>query len=210
LKFEVEDIIDRLRIELNKPLPGEFAHQKMMPPDRLPKHPDGLISINQAAVLLLLFPDEGNLKTVFIRRPSSMKNHAGQIAFPGGRSELTDKDLSETAIREAVEEIGINSGEVEIIGHLSPVYVQVSNFSIQAYIGWTRNFPSFNIDKREVADIHVTSVDDLLDPASLSKQSVYTNYGITEFPGYMVDDIFIWGATAMILSEFIEVYRKSH
>lgn len=208
MKIKEQDIIDRLRIELNNPLPGNEAHRKMLPPDRPLEPQSGIAHINQAGVLLLLFPGEGKLKTVFIRRPSSMKNHAGQIAFPGGKSELIDKDLSETAIRETVEEIGINAEQVEIIGHLTPLYVRVSNFSVKAYIGWTQSFPTFNIDRREVADIHIISVDDLVNPSSLQTRAVNTIYGITEFPGYLVDDIFIWGATAMILSEFIEVYKK--
>ena len=137
-----------------------------------------------------------------------MKNHAGQIAFPGGKSEIIDKDLSETALREAGEEIGINANQVEIIGHLSPIYVRISNFSIETFIGWSHGIPSFKIDSSEVTGIHIIAVDDLVNPESLQMQEVDTSIGITMFPGYWVNDIFIWGATAMILSEFIEVYRK--
>ena len=137
-----------------------------------------------------------------------MKNHAGQIAFPGGKLEFTDKDLSETALREAAEEIGINTDQVEIIGQLSPIYVRISNFSIETFIGWSHRIPSFKIDSSEVAEIHIIAVDDLVYPESLQIQEVDTSIGTAEFPGYWVNDIFIWGATAMILSEFIEVYRK--
>ena len=137
-----------------------------------------------------------------------MKNHAGQIAFPGGRFELTDKDLKETAIRETVEEIGIESGQIEIIGQLSTLYVSISNFYIQAFIGWHKKIPSFVIHKREVAGLHVIPVDYLIHPGSLQYQKVDTMYGLTEFPGYLIDDVFIWGATAMILTEFIEVYNR--
>jgi 8-oxo-dGTP pyrophosphatase MutT (NUDIX family) len=208
LKSEVHNIIDRLSRELKNPLPGSTAHKKMAPPDRLLEPPPGNTNINQASVLLLLFHEDDKLKTVFIRRPTSMKNHAGQIALPGGKSEITDKDLSETALREAEEEIGINTDQVEIIGQLSPLYVRISNFSIQTFIGWSRQIPSFKIDNSEVASIHIVQVDDLVNPESLQIQEVNTSIGITRFPGYWVNDIFIWGATAMILSEFIEVYRK--
>ena len=207
MNVEIQNIIDRLRIELNKPLPGKVAHHKMAPPDRLLEPPPELVKINKAGVLLLLFPEGDMLKTIFIRRPSSMKNHASQIAFPGGQFEPTDRNLMATALREAVEEIGINSDHVEIIGKLSPLYVGVSNFSIHAFIGWSQAFPSFKIDDIEVDDIHILSINDIANPGSLQYQKVVTTFGITEFPGYMVDNVFIWGATAMILAEFIEVYK---
>jgi len=208
LKVEITDIIERLRIQLNNPLPGKAAQHKMIPLDRSLEPPPTNLNINQAGVLLLLFPEDGKLKTVFIRRPSSMKNHADQMAFPGGRSELTDKDLRDTALREAVEEIGIISEQVEIIGQLSPLYVNVSNFSIQPFIGWVAHMPVFEIDKKEVTDIYIISIDDLLNPGSLQSQKVDTSLGLQEFPGYFVNDIFIWGATAMILSEFLEIYNQ--
>ena len=208
MNVELQNIIDRLRIELNKPLPGKDAHHKMLPPDRLLEPPPELTKINQAGVLLLLFPEGDKLKTIFIRRPSSMKNHASQIAFPGGQFEPTDRNLMATALREAVEEVGINSDHVEIIGKLSPLYVRVSNFAIQAFIGWSQTIPLFKIDNTEVADFHIFSINDLANPVSFQNQKVNTTFGITEFPGFKVDDVFIWGATAMILAEFIEVYKK--
>jgi 8-oxo-dGTP pyrophosphatase MutT (NUDIX family) len=206
--LEVQDIIAQLKIELKNPLPGESAHRKMLPPDRSLELPSGIVNIKQAGVLLLLFPEDGKLKIVFIRRPSSMKHHADQIAFPGGRLEITDKDLTQTALREASEEIGLYSDEVEIIGQLSPLYVRASNFSIQAFVGWSQNPPLFKINNNEVADIHIFAIDDLVNPGSLQNQKVNTTFGVAEFPGYMIDDIFIWGATAMIISEFIQVYNR--
>jgi 8-oxo-dGTP pyrophosphatase MutT (NUDIX family) len=208
VKFDTQDIISRLRIELNNPLPGRKAHSKVLPPDRPIDLPSGL-KINQAGVLLLLFPDKGNINTIFIRRPSFMKNHADQIAFPGGQFEAKDKDLMGTALREAVEEIGINTDQIEIIGQLSPIYVKVSNFFIQPFIGWSPVIPAFQIDTNEVTGIHIIPVDDFVNPGTLQSQKVDTTHGLNEFPGYLIDDIFIWGATAMILSEFIEVYHKA-
>jgi 8-oxo-dGTP pyrophosphatase MutT (NUDIX family) len=209
MELEIQNIIDHLRIELNNPLPGKSAYDKLLPPERPPEPPSGVTKINQAGVLLLLFPDKGKLNTVLIRRPSFMKHHAGQIAFPGGQFESKDKNLMETALREAAEEIGINTGQVEIIGQLSTLYVKVSNFSIQPFIGWSPAVPSFQFDTNEVTGIHVIQVDDLLNPKTLQSQKVDTSNGFNEFPGFLVDDVFIWGATAMILSEFIEVFRRT-
>ncbi len=137
-----------------------------------------------------------------------MKNHAGQIAFPGGQYEPQDGEIMKTALREAEEEIGINPDEIEMIGRLSPLYVRVSNFCIQPFIGWSESIPAFRFDVNEVTGIHIIPVDDLLKPGTLQNREVDTSHGFTEFPGYLVDDVFIWGATAMILSEFMEVYRK--
>ncbi len=210
MKSDYQNIIDRLRIELNNPLPGKSAYRKVLPPDRSLEPPSGTIKINQAGVLLLLFPDKKEeLNTVFIRRPSFMKNHAGQIAFPGGQSEPKDKNLMETALREAVEEIGINTDQIEIIGKLSPLYVKVSNFCIQPYIAWSSVVPDFQFNTGEVTGLHIIPVNDLLKPETLQNRKVETSHGLTEFPGFLVDDVFIWGATAMILSEFNEVCRKA-
>lgn len=137
-----------------------------------------------------------------------MKNHAGQIAFPGGRFEPADKDLEETALREAVEEIGIDPANIEILGELSPLYVVVSNFSIHAFVGWSNSVPAFQINHSEVGDLFTISVDTLINQSALISREVSTSLGISEFPGYFVDEIFIWGATAMILTEFIEIYNK--
>jgi 8-oxo-dGTP pyrophosphatase MutT (NUDIX family) len=204
---EIQNIIEGLKIELNNPLPGKIAHSIMLPANSHVDPPYG-ININRAGVLLLLFPNKNKLNVVFIRRPSFMKNHAGQIAFPGGQYELKDNNLLETALREAVEEIGINAKHVEIIGQLSPIFVKVSNFFIQPFIGWSTFIPAFKIDTNEVTGIHIIPVDDFVNPETVQSQKVDTTHGSIEFPGYLVDDIFIWGATAMILSEFIEVYRN--
>jgi 8-oxo-dGTP pyrophosphatase MutT (NUDIX family) len=207
VSIEIQHIISRLKTELNNPLPGKAAHIKVLPVDR-PIDPPYGENINKAGVLMLLFPDKSRLNTVFIRRTSFMKNHAGQIAFPGGQFESKDKDLMGTALRETDEEIGVNPNHIEIIGQLSPIYVKVSNFFIQPFIGWSTFTPAFQIDINEVTGIHIIPVEDLVNPETLQIQKVDTMHGFNEFPGYLIDDIFIWGATAMILSEFIEVYNR--
>jgi len=178
----------------------------MLSPDLVPEPLSN--TTRKGSVLLLLIPQKGKLNIVFIRRPSFMKYHAGQIAFPGGGFEPADKDLKETAIRETNEELGIEGDQIEIIGELSPVHVVVSNYTVNAYIGWSAADPAFHFNKGEVDAMFIIPVQDLIGLNAIQHQEVITHLGKKKFPGYFVDGIFIWGATAMILTEFLEIYKK--
>jgi len=166
------------------------------------------IITRKGGVLLLLFPQNGKLSIVFIRRPSFMKYHAGQIAFPGGGFEPADKSLRQTAIRETIEELGVQSNEIEIIGELSPIQVLVSNYTVNAFIGWSQTYPSFNFNHSEVDAMFTIPLENFTNRGTLQFQEVETHLGMKKFPGYSVNGIFIWGATAMILTEFIEIYKR--
>lgn len=162
----------------------------------------------QSGVLLLIFQEGKSKKLVLIRRPVTMKNHAGQIAFPGGKMEPQDNGIVETALRESKEEIGIAPEKVRVIGTLSPVYVQVSNFVIHPVVGWYDSQPDFKMEATEVANVHIISIEDMLLPSSLTIHNVETLSGLLSVPGFSIDGLFIWGATAMILTEFLEIYTK--
>lgn len=198
----------RLKEALQEELPGEAAHRKMLPRGRDLYPETGKNNILQSSVLMLIFPDNGELHTCLIRRPAGMRNHGGQIAFPGGRYEPSDKDLIHTALRESFEEIGLDFQLPEIIGGLTPIYVQVSNFTINPFIGWCETMPRFTIDKREVDELFIIPVSQLLQPATSQSMEVVTPRGTLNVPGFAIDQVFIWGATAMILSEFTEIYQS--
>ncbi|HEY3390501.1 MAG TPA: CoA pyrophosphatase [Prolixibacteraceae bacterium] len=157
---------------------------------------------------MLLFPHIGKISTCLIRRPSTMRNHGGQIAFPGGRYEPTDNDLIDTALRESFEEIGTDKNQVEIIGALTPLYVNVSNFTMNPYIGWSETMPKFKIDSSEVDGIFIIPVEKFLHHESNQFKEVSTSRGKLEVPGFYIDELFIWGATAMIISEFNEIFKS--
>jgi 8-oxo-dGTP pyrophosphatase MutT (NUDIX family) len=198
----------RLTEALKSELPGEKAHIRMLPKGRglypsNEKHP-----VIQSSVLMLLFPFNGLIHTCLIRRPSSMTHHGGQIAFPGGKFELSDKELSHTALRESFEEIGTDKNTIEILGALTPLYIQVSNFKINPFIGWSNALPQFMIDKREVDELFKIPVEKFLQNPSNHLSTVNTSHGTLEVPGYEIDRLFIWGATAMIISEFNEIYKS--
>jgi len=205
---ELTNIKIRLTEALKNELPGQNAHLKMLPPGRELHPVASNISIIQSSVLMLLFPFNGMISTCLIRRPEAMRSHGGQIAFPGGRFETFDEDLLHTALRESFEEIGTDSDQIEMLGALTPLYVQVSNFTINPFIGWSDNLPLFKIDNREVDEIFIIPVERLLHHTTIQSREVTTIHGTFEVPGFYIDELFIWGATAMIISEFNEIFRS--
>ncbi|MEI6141363.1 MAG: CoA pyrophosphatase [Mariniphaga sp.] len=205
---ELTNHIARLKKALTNQLPGENAHRLMLPKGRELQPIVESTTILQSSVLMLLFPENGSLNTCMIRRPTTMRNHGGQVAFPGGRFEPSDITLQQTALRESFEEIGTDRNKIELIGELSPLYVQVSNFTIHPFIGWCDIVPIFKTDNQEVEELYIIPVSKFVDHTSPHLQSVNTIYGQMEVPGFYIDNLFIWGATAMIVSEFNEVYKS--
>jgi 8-oxo-dGTP pyrophosphatase MutT (NUDIX family) len=209
LLTESTSIKNRLHEALKEKLPGEGTHRLMLPVGRALYPEPGETMIIQSGVLMLIFPYRGKIHTCLIRRPSTMRNHGGQIAFPGGRYEPADTDLIQTALRESFEEIGTDKDQIEIIGALSPIYIQVSNFKIYPFIGWCDKLPDFKTDKSEVDELFKIPVETIFHPTTFQTKSVITARGTFEAPGFYIEPLFIWGATAMVLSEFKEVYRSA-
>jgi 8-oxo-dGTP pyrophosphatase MutT (NUDIX family) len=194
--------------QLESQLPGSFSHTKMLPAGRIPTLPANHPDYHDSAVLILLFPLQEIIHICLIRRPSTMKNHAGQIAFPGGRRELEDADLVQTALREAYEEIGVASESVAILGKLSTVFVQVSNFLITPIVGWLNEAPEIAMDSTEVDEVFFISLDALSDEGNRCEREMETKTGRIIVPGFEINGCFIWGATAMVLAELVDVYRE--
>lgn len=207
-RTQFEIIKERLKEKLKGSLPGEKAHRLLLPPGRELTPAADAHTIIQSSVLMLLFPNSDKLSTCLIQRPVNMRTHGGQIAFPGGRYEPSDKDLMSTALRESGEEIGTHTTQVEILGGLTPLYVSVSNFTINPFIGWSNVKPDFKIDPHEVNELFIVPVEELLHHASFQVQQVTTVHGTFEAPGFYSDRLFVWGATAMIIAEFIELYKS--
>ncbi len=198
-------LFQRLKEQLLNCLPGSLSHTKMLPPGRILQLPPEQFSYLDSAVLILLFPFREQIQVCLIRRPATMKNHAGQIAFPGGKREKDDADLVQTALREAYEEIGLASETVEVFGMLSPVYVQISDFLITPVLGWLNEKPEIHIDPCEVDEAIFISLEDIANEINRVDREMETKTGRILVPGYEIDGYFIWGATAMILSELVDV-----
>ncbi|MCG6186158.1 NUDIX hydrolase [Maribellus maritimus] len=184
-------------------LPGESSHKKMLPPSRkLVATPEKRNKLKHSSVLLALYVENSNLYGCLIKRPKHMKHHAGQIALPGGRIEKGENAV-ETALRETYEEIGVHQNQIEILGMLSELYVEVSGFQIQPIVGWLNKKPTFSINKDEVEKMVLLPI--LKYKNHFEKTSIKTNIGVLEVPCIKFDGEIIWGATAMILSEFYDI-----
>jgi hypothetical protein len=151
------------------------------------------------------------IKTVLILRPDNEGGtHAGQIAFPGGRIDDADKDLAETALRETEEEIGVNRNSVSILGALTPLYIPVSNYMVHPYIGAVSSMPQFNLNPLEVKGLIEVSINDLVSEGNKKSVEKYLKVkgSAMQVPCYDINGQIIWGATAMIISEFVEIIRR--
>jgi 8-oxo-dGTP pyrophosphatase MutT (NUDIX family) len=134
-----------------------------------------------------------------------MKHHAGQIAFPGGKIENGETAL-ETALREMEEEIGIQTENIKILGSLSELYVEVSNFLIHPYVAWLDEKPKFKINNNEVDKMVLFPF--LHYRNNIETTTIKTITGVLEVPCIKFENETIWGATAMILSEFYDLTDK--
>jgi 8-oxo-dGTP pyrophosphatase MutT (NUDIX family) len=203
--MQPDNFFQKLERQLKNQLPGNTSHVKMLPPGRLLQVPSCLDIYRDSAVLILLFPEDGVIKICLIRRPATMKNHAGQIALPGGKRESHDADLIQTALREAHEEIGIDRDAVRVGGQLSPVYVQISDFLITPVIGWLNAKPKILLDPNEVDEVIFISLEDIANEQHLCNKEMETRTGRIFVPGYEINGYFIWGATAMMLAELGDI-----
>ena len=196
----------KLAAELKNPLPGAGAQLRMAPSARLP-----LIagkSPKKSGVLLLLYPCDDDIYTVFIKRTEYVGIHSGQISFPGGKFEKHDVTLANTALREAVEETGIPVDAAKIIGNLTPLTIPVSNTIVFPYVAICHDRPVFHHDPGEVQYLIEARIDDLLNPVNhRTKIMRIAGYKVS-VPYIDIQNNHIWGATAMILSEFLEVVKK--
>lgn len=192
--------------ELKKPLPGADAQLRMSPAMRRPVAVE--YPLKNAGVLILLYPRLDKINTVFIKRTEYEGVHSGQVSLPGGMYKEEDGTLMETALREANEETGLDISSVTVIGQLTPLHIPVSNVNVHAFVGVTDTQPSFIHDPAEVQYLIEESLDELLSEVN-RKTKVMALFGNeVAVPYFDVQGNHIWGATAMIISEFSEIVRR--
>jgi 8-oxo-dGTP pyrophosphatase MutT (NUDIX family) len=150
-----------------------------------------------AAVLVPLFERDGEAHVWLARRPETMRSHAGQVAFPGGKNEASDESLLDTALRETHEELGIERERVDILGALDDVFT-VTGFTISPWVGWLASDVPVTPNPSEVARAFAAPLRAFFDEPS----------GVLPFRGWTVDGEFVWGATAAIVRGFVAILKE--
>jgi 8-oxo-dGTP pyrophosphatase MutT (NUDIX family) len=155
-----------------------------------------------AAVLIPLYLDGGELHAVFTKRRDDLSHHAGEISFPGGRQDFPEEDLRTTALREAQEEIGLAPEDVELVGALPPVGTFVTNYKIHPFVGVIKPGHAWTPQPTEVEVILELSIASLL--AGYEMKRLVRKGVPFKTPTYTVDGNLIWGATARIVQHLLE------
>lgn len=203
--------IDNLKINLQKPLPGEEAQFEMAHVKREKVLSNSFESQNYrpSAVLILLFPNEQNQTSVLlIERMTYNGHHSGQIAFPGGKVEPDDVDLQATALREFFEETGSDIMPT-VIGKLTPVYIPVSQFMVQPFVSYVEQKPNFVASVYEVNALIEWEINHLLNPEIIKETTIEPTPGLKlKTPYFDVQGKVLWGATAMMLNELKMIIRS--
>ena len=191
-------------------LPGAVSHTGMAHAVRKVEPPTDPLTTKDAAVLMTLFEkNPGDWHMIFIRRTSSHQKdkHAGQIGFPGGKVESGDPDLMFTALREAEEETSIDLSAIDVLGPLSPLYITVSKFLVHPYLAYSWRTPVLSPQESEVEEILELPLAHFLDQSNRRDTRIRLQEGIilNQVPSFQVMGHTIWGATAMILNELLDI-----
>jgi 8-oxo-dGTP pyrophosphatase MutT (NUDIX family) len=201
-----------LKTEIHKGLPGTAVQWEMASSDRMiknfPKTPGKDARV--AAVLILLYPYNGSIYTVFIQRPDYDGIHSGQISFPGGKKESADENIIQTAIREANEETGVDPSVISVIGTLTTLFIPVSNMLVSPVIGWTNERPEFIHEEKEVVFIFEADLKRLINTSIIRTKTMEIRGEKIEVKYLDYNGNVIWGATAMMLHELLTIIRSGN
>ena len=192
---------------------AEQAHLKMVPVERVlevEKFKNGSNNPKKAAVMMLIYPKNNKSHLALIVRNTYAGVHSAQIGFPGGKVELEDNSLIQTALRETHEEIGIHPDKIEVIKSFTEVFIPPSNFIVAPFLGISYTELEFIEQVEEVSGIIEFPLLDFLNEKTIVKKIMNTSYGNNiEVPTFKINDHYVWGATAMMMSELKEVIISS-
>jgi 8-oxo-dGTP pyrophosphatase MutT (NUDIX family) len=195
------DTVGQLETALAAQLPGAAAHARFVPRARTPATFDPS-RVRDAAGLLLLFPLADRAHLILTVRADTLGRHGGQISLPGGVID-PGETVEGAALREAHEEVGLDAGQVRVLGALTPLDIPVSGFRLHPIVAAMRHRPSLVPSAGEVARIVEIGVHELADPASLATVPRVRDGRSLLVPAFATGGVEIWGATAMVLAEFL-------
>jgi len=200
-----DEVVERLTNGLSGVLPGAPA-QAVLAPEPRRQWPDGFdpARIRHAAGLLLVFPIHRRAHLVLTVRADTLGRHRGQISLPGGVVD-PGETIEQAALREAHEEVALPSADPRILGSLTPIDIPVSGFCLHPVVAVMNRRPELRAADGEVAGILEIAVDDLLDRACLVSSERERDGRTLLVPAFNVGGHEIWGATAMVLAEFLAV-----
>lgn len=158
----------------------------------------------QSSVLIALYPLGDGLGTLLIKRTPDNTPHSGQISFPGGRQDPGDLTPVHTALREAREEIGLDADRIQVLGSLSPLYVAPSNFTIHPVVGYIAQPGGLTPSPEEaeyIIELPLHNLEDYMAHVDIEVRG----YTLKQVPCFSHSGHIIWGATAMILQELLDV-----
>ena len=195
-----------LEQRLREEKPGLDAQLKMVPDHR--RHDKTYREVQgtclRAAVLVLIYPREGGAHLVLTRRTSSVLHHQAQISFPGGQMDELETPV-DTALREGEEELAIKPAEVRVLGELTPLYIPPSNYCIYPVVAAAENRPDFRPSPHEVAEVIEVPLGHLLDSRNIKREKWPLRGLDVVVPYYYFLGHKIWGATAMVLAELLDL-----
>ena len=203
-------IYEKIQYALND-LPGGIAHKEMFPARKTTEELNlGAADYRESAVLALLYETPKSIKLILTQRQEYQGKHGGQISFPGGKKDAADLDLNQTALRETEEEIGLSAKNIHIIGKLTEVYIPVSNFLVQPFIGRHQGQPEFLLEEREVKELISVDLNSLTNENIIESRNIKTadGYTLKNIPCFVFDGKVVWGATALILNELKFILKR--
>jgi len=171
---------------------------------RVIEHPP----FSHAAVLVPLFQKEGDCHLLFTRRSEEVKYHKGEISFPGGMVDEEDKELINTALREADEEIGLKESDVQVLGVLDDI-VTITEFIVTPIVGLFPYPYPFKVSEAEIAELIEVPLASLIDKNNFSEREIFRGGQKEVVYAYQYGEHIIWGATARILNQFLDLITSS-
>lgn len=190
-----------------EPLPGVNAQMKMAPTGRQMEIPRK-VAFRKSAVLMPILESQEGVRLVLTRRTVYPGVHSGQISFPGGKFEAGESDAAEVALRESFEEIGLSREQVDILGELSKLYIPVSQMLVYPVLARVKYPVQWVINEREVDEVLEVPIAHFMDARQIISYEVKRAEQRLIAPAYAMDTIPVWGATAMMISELVELLNS--